>query len=435
VWLLAAASTGHFAAFYALTELGWRQYPTDFMLRFSLVTFITTGIMLFIEHQRKEGSPFDLANLSNLRKIAVGWSRPLYTLVVFDVLLAQLVSLARGGTAGATITFVHVLLFAVLASWWLATPLTYLSGVLGMLAFVQWIFTLDGGAPEGFPVALAQLTLAYGLVGYGLMFIKTKPANNAETSNLQPPTSNLQSLSFLWARPLQALSLGFSVGVLLLTALMGIDLIGWTVRSLFGARVVVRIETVQMWVGVLSLFGLLYVTTSVAHRRLRFGYCALALLIVAWMIHAFYVNQWAGSAQVQWYALPAGVYLLAIAYIESQRGNKTLGRWLDYAAMFLMMGSLFWQTMLYGWAYALLLGSEGIAGLWWGSARRLRRFLYIGMLGVVLATVAQLINALQSVNQWIIFGIIGLLALIIGLVVERKLDDLKAWREVLETWE
>jgi hypothetical protein len=441
VWLLAAASAGQLAVFYALTELGWRQYPTEFWLRFSLVTLITTGIALFIEQRRNEGSPFNLA------KVSAGWSRPLYALVAYDAIITQFVSLARGGTAGAAITLVHALLFAVLASWWLATPLTYVSGALGMLAVVQWIFTLEGGAPEGFPVALAQLTLAYGLVGYGLMFIKNKIPNPAQasqppTSNLQPLTSNpqssifnLQSLTSLWSKPLQSLSLGFSVGVLLLTALMGIDIVGWTVRALFGFRSVVRIETAQMWVGVLSLFGLLYVTTAVAYRRLRFGYAAIALLIVAWMIHAFYVNQWRGSAQVQWYALPAGVYLLAIAYSEWQRGNKPLGRWLDYAAMFLMMGSLFWQTLLYGWAYALLLGSEGIAGLWWGSARRLRRFLYIGMLGIVLATVAQLINALQAVNQWIIFGIIGLLALIIAVVVERKLDDLKVWREVLETWE
>jgi hypothetical protein len=100
-----------------------------------------------------------------------------------------------------------------------------------------------------------------------------------------------------------------------------------------------------------------------------------------------------------------------------------------------MMGSLFWQTLLYGWLYALMLGAEGFATFWWGSARRLRRFFYAGMIGVILATVAQLINSLQSINQWIIMGIIGLLVIIVGLLVERKREEIKTWLEVLETWE
>ena len=54
---------------------------------------------------------------------------------------------------------------------------------------------------------------------------------------------------------------------------------------------------------------------------------------------------------------------------------------------------------------------------------------------VILATVAQLINSLQSINQWIVFGIIGLLVIIIGVLVERKREEIKVWLEVLETWE
>jgi hypothetical protein len=127
--------------------------------------------------------------------------------------------------------------------------------------------------------------------------------------------------------------------------------------------------------------------------------------------------------------------LLMIAYLEWQRGRKTLGRWLDYAAMGLMLGSLFWQTLLYGWEYALLLGVEGLLALWWGSARRLRRFFYAGILAVVLATVGQLINSLSSINQWIVFGIIGLLLVVVAVIVERKLESIKAWHETLELWE
>jgi len=190
-----------------------------------------------------------------------------------------------------------------------------------------------------------------------------------------------------------------------------------------------------MWVGVLGLLGLLYVTVAFHSRRLRLGYLAVGMLLMAWTIFAFYIGQWDGSTKVQLYAVPAGLYLLGVGYLEARRGNKRLARWLDYAAVLLMMGSLFWQTLLFGWSYALMLGGEGFAAFFWGSARRLRRFLYAGMMGVILATTAQLINSLRSINQWIVFGLIGLLVVLAAIAVERKLEDIKAWRQILETWE
>ena len=70
-----------------------------------------------------------------------------------------------------------------------------------------------------------------------------------------------------------------------------------------------------------------------------------------------------------------------------------------------------------------------------GSARRLRRFFYAGMAGVILAALGQLLNALQEVNQWITFGLIGLILVLLAIIVERKLEAIKAWQQVLETWE
>jgi hypothetical protein len=99
------------------------------------------------------------------------------------------------------------------------------------------------------------------------------------------------------------------------------------------------------------------------------------------------------------------------------------------------MGSLFWQTLVFGWWYFLTLSVEGFVAFWWGSARRLRRFFYAGMAAVILATLGQLLNALQEVNQWITFGLIGLILVILAIIVERRLDAIKAWQQVLETWE
>ncbi|MCK7481655.1 MAG: hypothetical protein M0C28_34155 [Candidatus Moduliflexus flocculans] len=83
--------------------------------------------------------------------------------------------------------------------------------------------------------------------------------------------------------------------------------------------------------------------------------------------------------------------------------------------MLLMLGSLFWQTLVFGWQFALLVGrGEGFAAFWWGSARRLEAVSSTrGWSGVVLAGLGQLLNALQEVNQWITFGLIGLLLVIL----------------------
>jgi multisubunit Na+/H+ antiporter MnhG subunit len=78
-----------------------------------------------------------------------------------------------------------------------------------------------------------------------------------------------------------------------------------------------------------------------------------------------------------------------------------------------------------------------LAALWWGSGRRLRRFLYGGMVGVILATLGQLIHSLQSVLQWILVSVVvGLALFLLGAFVERNLGRLKAsLQEALETWE
>jgi hypothetical protein len=192
-----------------------------------------------------------------------------------------------------------------------------------------------------------------------------------------------------------------------------------------------------MTVWVLSLVGLLYALAAAAYRKFRIGYLAVAMLLGAWYLYAFFINAWDDLKLVQWYALPVGLYLLGIGFIEWNRGNKLLARWLDYAALLLMLGSLFWQTWIFGWWYALMLMAEGLVFLFaMGIGRRLRRFFYAGLIGAMLAVLGQLLNSLQHVNQWVVFGLIGLLMISGAVVIERNMEAIKTWRdEVVETWE
>lgn len=418
-WLLATVVAGQLAVVFLLAEWGWWSEPASAWLRFLPVTLFMAGVALFIEVRYKEGSPLEEGRLFT------GWSRPLYIMLLIDIIAGQTGGLAASW-AGITITLVHGLLIAGLACFWGSPVLVYTALVLGLVGLFQRWGMLDA-SPKYLPVLLARLAIGYGLVGYGLPLVRTRlPKKQAGPSWL-----------VLWENPLQKLSLGLSFGVLALAAWFGLDVMKWTGRAILGFpfREIVELDTIRMVINVLALIGLLYIAVAFHHRRLRLGYLALGMLLGAWVLFAFYLQQWDRARQIQWYALPAGLYLLAIAYMEWQRGNKSFARWLDYAAMLLMLGSLFWQTLLFGWGYAFLLGAEGFSAFWWGSARRLRRFFYAGMVGVVLATVGQLINALRSINQWVVFGLIGLLLVFVAIVVERKLEEIKAWQEVLESWE
>ncbi|MCD4737969.1 MAG: hypothetical protein K8R89_01745, partial [Anaerolineae bacterium] len=434
IWLLALGLAGHFAAAFYLDSLGWWHLPAWAWLQLLPVTLGTTAAAMWIERRRGEGSPFTPG------RFFAGWSRPLYALVAADVLVSQLwvlrameikfVSQAwvlRTMEADAAVTLVNALLLVVLAAFWASSTLPYGGAALGVVALWQWGVARHWPAVS-FPVAYARLALGYGLVGYGL----------ALAVRWWRERLRLPAWVRVFERSLQWVSLGVSVVAGCSALFLGIDIAAWSVRALFGMpfREIVDLATVWMVVGVLAWLGLLYITAAVTYRRPRMGYGAVALLLAAWVLFVFYVQRRAGLRGVQWYALPAGLYLIAVSAVEWREGHKSLARWIDYAALVLMLGSLFWQTLVFGWRFALLLGGEGLTLLWFGSARRLRRFFYAGMVGVMLATVGQLINALQSVNQWIVFGIIGLLLIGLATLVERRLEQIKvSLEEVFENWE
>jgi len=415
IWLLLLGIAGHLCVVFYLTALDWWQYPAEAWLRFLPVTLITAIVALFIEHYRKEGSPL------SRERVFQGWSRPLYLLVLVDITLSQLLSLQASWPA-LIITITNMVLIAILASIWLSNGITYISLTLGAVALIEGLMMIDGPI-EGLPVALAGLVLGYGIIGYGLTVLRRQFENGWTIP---------QWLS-IWEIPFQNFSFRSSYGILVLTLWLGVEILFWTPRAIFNLAYQSRVEliSVQMVMGVLALLGILYLIDAFVYRRLRVAYIAIGMLLGSWLLQAFYIQQ---LTNIQWYIMPTGFYVLGIGYFEWRKGHKTLGRWLDYVAIVLMMGTLFWQTLDSGLAYALLLGAVGFLFIWWGTARRLRRFLYAGTGGVVLSTVGELINQLSSINQWIVFGIVGLLVIITAIVVERKLDDIKAWQE-LETWE
>jgi hypothetical protein len=324
------------------------------------------------------------------------------------------------------VSLAHALLLFILAVLWAQPTLPYIAAALGLVAVIERVLWVTA-PPTDVPVALALLALGYGIIGYGLEYVRR--------FGEEEPTS-LRVLE----RPLQRAGMLISVVALAGCAMLGALIPYWIVRALLSrpALDTLGVTVVQTAVAVLALLGLLYLGAALVRRWYWRGYGAVALLLCAWSLEWFLV--W-DLREVQWYAVPAGVYLLGVGYLEWRQARKRLARWIDRAALLLLLGTSFYQSLGDdGWLYALLMGVEGLLLIWWGSARRQRRFLTFGVLGVVLAVSGQLLRQLFSVtNAWIAFGVVGLFVIAVAILVERSLETVKRvsqeWRERLEKWE
>ncbi len=424
LWLWASTLAVHLGAILLLRyfELG-PPYNAEFWLNFMPVTLLTTLLALWVEKRFNEGSPFAPG------KMLRGWSRPLYFFVFTDLLLGQLGGF-QSTLPGTGVTLAHLLIIAVLASIWGAGIPAYISAFLGLIALFQWHFA-EHLSINSLTGQMAGLALGYGALGFGYrLFLRWQSTGEEETQ--QPRWLSI------WEIPLQRSAMLLTSVSLVIAPLIGINLVGWTIRAMFGMsfRDAVEPETVRMFVWTFALTGLVYAAAATVYRRLRLGYLAVGLLLVAWFLYAYYINIWASLRDAQWYAMPAGLYLLLVSYVEWTRGSKRFARWLDYAGLLLMMGSLFWQTLSLGLIFFLMLVVESLAIFGWGMTRRLRRFFYLGIAGVILAVLGQLVNGLQNNFLWLILGGIGLLLLTVLFVLERNLEAIKSWRQrVMETWD
>ena len=92
---------------------------------------------------------------------------------------------------------------------------------------------------------------------------------------------------------------------------------------------------------------------------------------------------------MQAYAIPVGLYLLGIAFFERRRSRGTLPVFIEIAAVLLLVGSSFLQSVIDepGWAYALLLGVESILLVLWGVVNRTK----VSFIGGIVAFVVNVL--------------------------------------------
>jgi hypothetical protein len=390
------------------------------------MTIGTAAMGLLVQKLRQETAPFG----GGFRQWWFGWSRPFYAILSINLFISQAMSF--DGDVGIIVTLLNAIIIGVLATVWLTDWLVYVPLALGWIASVQYLDWLNL-PPLAQPTVLAVLTVLYGIIGYALLYWQ----RNSEDEFA--PFSPLPSSLSLWQRPLRhaawflsaitllrALSLGGGVLISLPFAIFDLPVI--TSRTLAQANMLVL---------VFAILGLFYLAAAFVTRRRWLGYGSVWLMLGAWSLWLLYVQQ---QTQLQLYALPASIYLFGVGWLEWEQGSRNPASWIDRAAILLMFGAAFWQSFVEDWGilYALLMMFEGLALLWLGSVRRLRRLLYAGVGGVITAVVGQLIEPLFNLDTYI-FLILGAFLLAMGILIEQRREKVLQFahelRLKLEDWE
>jgi len=424
IWLLVSAVSLQLAALAGILALDIHHSTSQLTLSFAPVVWITLLVGIWLEWRFNEGAPRE-------DNVLIGWSRPLYCLVMLDILLLQVTSLQDMQMASIGVTLSNTLIMVLFGLWW-SSPLSAAVALFGGVIALGQALVLKHADILTWTWAYSLMASIYGIAGYLLRWAQR--AGKTEDSWLNRLNA--------WQNQLIMGGWMLSLTNLTVLGLLSINLLGFIVRALFGSPVMDAqgIHQVQVIVGVLAVQGIFFLTAAIVERIRTLAYAAVALMLGAWSLEWLLV--W-GLREVQWYVVPTGIYLLLISYVEWKTGGergKALTRWLDRVALLLLLGSAFWQSLGdHGGWYALLMGIECLLIIWWGSARRLRRFLYIGVAGMTLNVFGQLIDPLLSVNRWIVFGVGGTILVTLAIWIERRLDKVMAMsedmRKRLDEWE
>jgi hypothetical protein len=422
-WLFAAAAWFDLAALAFMRQMGWTAEPDQIALAFLPLTAVTAIVALSIEQVRGEGPPLQMEG-PWFRFRPDGWSRPLYLLLALNLFVGQLLAVTTTSAAGTIVTSGHALILLVITTAWqlpLLAPLPLLLGLLALMLAPAW----RQAAGTSQIVSVAVMAAAYGVGGYTL-------------HSAQVWLQTRWAWLLLWRRPLQFGGWILSIAVWLLALQSTNTVLALTVRYVFLTPVhsVAELRQVEMFILVSAVLGLFYLAAALAERWRWLGYGALVLLLSAWSLWLLIIQ---GQRELQYYALPVGAYLLAAGWFEWQFGSRAFARWLDRAALALLFGSLFWQSLGAGGAvYALAMIGEGLLVAWLGSLRRLRRLLYAGMVGVFTAVAGQLIEPLLALDTLVLL-LLGALLLALGIGLERRLEKMRELsqelRLKLEEWD
>lgn len=393
-WLYPALLAAHLALWLFLTTLagGEARYAA---LPYHALTWGVVLAGLILERQTGQAQGTALARL-----VRPTWAQPCWVFAGVDVVVWQCVALGGPDTM-LSLAVGHLALFAIVATYWRERWLAV--GAIGFAllsgAAVAWQFHLS---LEATIALFAGLALTLYLAGWG-----------AEAGRRLA----------IWRRPLRLTAFALSG----LTALLAIGT----------AYLRPSMAAVTLGAG-----GLLYLTEAVRRRNYRLGYAGVGLLMAAWVV--LLVDR--QITQPQFYAAPAGLYLVGIGALERRQGQRGLARLIELLGLLVLMLTSFIQSLSTAdgadWVYVALLVVEGLAAMYWGGAQRSKAPFFVGIAAILLNVSAQVVTAFaggSTVIRWLIIGGAGLLLAGLAVVVEHQRNRLtaqaRAFATELEQWD
>lgn len=301
-------------------------------------------------------------------------------------------------------------------------------GVLLSLSAIAWQDRLDVWRT----LALAGLAFQDALRVLDVPLVDQPPrwALAALTAVLVPVLIRLVRFEAvkLWRGPLELSSLG--VGAAAMAA-------AWLIQLTAGGD-----AALGSLAATAAVTGLSLVAHGFNQRRRILGYLGIALLEEGYM-HQLTLTD---VGQPQAFVLPAGLYLLAIAYLEWRRGSGSgIKPKLEASALSLLLGTSLLQAVgflgdgLDRYVYDTFLLLESVALLGLGSVLRWKRTFFAGGFCLVVDVCILLADPLRAVNTWYLVAMLGLAMIGTVVFIEQRRQQIPVWadewRQRLETWE
>jgi FtsH-binding integral membrane protein len=186
--------------------------------------------------------------------------------------------------------------------------------------------------------------------------------------------------------------------------------------------------------------GLLYLGKAINERNLTNGYIAAISLLISWYIQVLGRD----LSGIQYYTIPAGLYLLTLAFFEVRRSNAkpNLSTTANILGVLILGCSSFLQSSLYSQEnvlfFVLLTGIEGVLLTLWGLFAKFKTVFIGGILTFILNILYQVAFLLSGLNGALVALGVGVLIILTVVIIERTKTRLisksNEWTNALESW-
>jgi hypothetical protein len=334
------------------------------------------------------------------------WARPLFAAAVPTVVASSVASIADSGTGLKTSVAYLILLviYTVLRKdeWGAWVSVAFLA------ITVQEVLRLAGVPLENQPPVWAAIALAAGLCALAL-----RPVSISSVT--------------VWHRPLYSASLAAGAVAVFFAVVYEIH---------YASR-----SSLQALALTIAVTGLSVVAHGFSRGERMLIYAGIALLDVGSILELVVFK----VGQPQAFVLPAGIYLLVVAYLEWRRGSPAkVKNVLETAALIVLLGTTLLQGVgLLGaggerYTYDAILLFESLAVIGLGMALHWKRPFFGGSAVMVADVLIMLANPVRSMNTWYLVALIGFLMIGLVLFIEQRRRDIplwvEQWRHQLEAW-